>query len=91
VFPAKKGPVNTQTSRSCTHALRLVSTLYTAAAVIMIPGYTVPPTTRPSGYQLSLSNQFQNSWKPCSSSSSSGGSGSEGTSYCYSLCSVVHS
>lgn len=61
VLPAKNGPVKTHTSLSCTHAVRLVSTLYTKAAVIMMPGYTVPPTTRPSGYQLSLSNQFQNS------------------------------
>lgn len=61
VFPAKNGPVSTHTSLSCTQAVILVSTLYTAAAVTMMPGYTVPPTTRPSGYQLSLSNQFQNS------------------------------
>ncbi len=29
--------------------------------VAIRPGYTVPPTTRPSGYQAVGSNQFQNS------------------------------
>jgi hypothetical protein len=32
--------------------------------VNIIPGYTVPPTTLPRGYQDSLSNQFQNAYTP---------------------------
>ena len=42
--------------------------LYITAAVYMIPGYTVPPTIRPSGYQDRESNQFQNLYEPWSTS-----------------------
>lgn len=61
VFPAKKGPVNTHTSLKDTMADSFSRMVYIAAAVNMMPGYTVPPMTRPKGYHESESNQFQNS------------------------------
>lgn len=61
VRPEKAGASCTQTSRMSTGMLTAWRAFQIRPDVTMSPGYRVPPTTRPSGYQAVGSNQFQNS------------------------------
>ena len=60
VSPAKTGARKTHTLRMSTGNARKSPIHLMLAEVTMIPGKIVPPITLPSGYQDSLSNQFQN-------------------------------
>lgn len=50
----------TQTFRMSTGMLMSRNPFQIRPEVTMIPGYMVPPTTRPRGYHAVGSNQFQN-------------------------------
>jgi len=64
VNPAKTGAIKTHTFLMSTGKARKSAVHLKLAAVAIMPGNIVPPMTRPRGYQLSLSNQFQNLYMP---------------------------
>src|SRR5450830_521006 len=64
VRPANTGAMKTHTFLMSIGKDRKSEIHLMEADVTMMPGKMVPPMTRPSGYQDSLSNQFQKSYTP---------------------------
>jgi len=64
VRPLKTGARNTQMSRMWTGMLSTCSSQWIPPEVIIRPGYTVPPTILPSGYQARSSNQLRKLYQP---------------------------
>lgn len=57
----KIGAKNTQISRIWTGMFNVCNNQCIPPEVIINPGYTVPPTILPNGYQARSSNQFKKS------------------------------
>ena len=66
VKPEKTGARKTQILRISIGNAMASSSHFVVAAVPIMPGNTVPPITLPSGYQDSLSYQFQKLYQPFS-------------------------